>query len=36
MQCRVTTEDPSRNFLPDTGKINVFRMPAVSFGFQFF
>ena len=28
MQCRVTTEDPSQGFRPDTGTINVFRMPA--------
>lgn len=28
MQCRVTTEDPSQDFRPDTGTINVFRMPA--------
>ena len=28
MQCRVTTEDPSQNFRPDTGIIDVFRMPA--------
>ena len=28
MQCRVTTEDPSNNFSPDTGRIDVFRMPA--------
>ncbi|MCC6673103.1 MAG: pyruvate carboxylase [Planctomycetes bacterium] len=25
IQCRVTTEDPKNHFLPDTGKINVFR-----------
>ncbi|KAG5187976.1 putative carboxylase [Tribonema minus] len=25
MQCRVTTEDPSRDFTPDTGTIEVFR-----------
>jgi len=25
IQCRVTTEDPLNNFLPDTGKINVYR-----------
>ncbi|KAG5179986.1 putative carboxylase [Tribonema minus] len=25
MQCRVTTEDPSRDFKPDTGTIEVFR-----------
>lgn len=28
LQCRVTTEDPSHDFRPDTGTINVFRMPA--------
>jgi len=28
MQCRVTTEDPSQDFRPDTGTIDVFRMPA--------
>lgn len=28
MQCRVTTEDPSHDFRPDTGTITVFRMPA--------
>ncbi|CAB9516740.1 Pyruvate carboxylase [Seminavis robusta] len=28
MQCRVTTEDPSLDFRPDTGTINVFRLPA--------
>ena len=27
-QCRVTTEDPSQDFRPDTGTISVFRMPA--------
>ncbi|RWS02182.1 pyruvate carboxylase-like protein [Dinothrombium tinctorium] len=25
LQCRVTTEDPSKNFQPDTGRIEVFR-----------
>ena len=25
IQCRVTTEDPANNFLPDTGKIAVYR-----------
>ncbi|WP_066499017.1 pyruvate carboxylase [Abyssisolibacter fermentans] len=25
IQCRVTTEDPSNNFAPDTGKIDVYR-----------
>lgn len=28
IQCRVTTEIPSLGFRPDTGTINVFRMPA--------
>ena len=28
MQCRVTTEDPSQDFRPDTGVIDVFRLPA--------
>lgn len=28
MQCRVTTEDPSQDFQPDSGTIDVFRMPA--------
>jgi pyruvate carboxylase len=28
MQCRVTTEDPSQDFRPDTGKISVFRLPG--------
>ena len=28
MQCRVTTEDPSQEFRPDTGTISVLRMPA--------
>ena len=28
IQCRVTTEDPSDEFRPDTGTIDVFRMPA--------
>ena len=28
IQMRVTTEDPSNNFLPDTGKINVYRSAA--------
>lgn len=28
MQCRVTTEDPSQDFSPDTGTISVFRMPT--------
>ncbi|XP_071505302.1 pyruvate carboxylase, mitochondrial-like [Diadema antillarum] len=25
MQCRITTEDPAKNFQPDTGRIEVFR-----------
>lgn len=28
MQCRVTTENPSLDFRPDTGTIDVFRMPC--------
>ena len=28
IQLRVTTEDPANNFLPDTGKITVYRSPA--------
>ena len=28
IQCRVTTEDPSLNFQPDTGRIVVYRSPA--------
>ncbi|KAI8799870.1 hypothetical protein BJ742DRAFT_109062 [Cladochytrium replicatum] len=28
IQCRVTTEDPSRNFQPDTGRIEVYRSSA--------
>ncbi len=28
IQIRVTTEDPANNFLPDTGKISVYRSPA--------
>ena len=28
MQLRITTEDPANNFMPDTGKINVYRSPA--------
>ena len=28
MQCRVTTENPAHDFRPDTGTIDVFRMPA--------
>ncbi len=25
IQCRMTTEDPAKNFQPDTGRIEVFR-----------
>ncbi len=28
IQTRITTEDPVNNFLPDTGRINVYRSPA--------
>jgi pyruvate carboxylase len=28
IQCRLTTEDPARNFLPDTGRIEVYRSPG--------
>jgi pyruvate carboxylase len=28
LQCRVTTEDPANNFLPDYGKIHTYRSPA--------
>jgi pyruvate carboxylase len=28
LQCRVTTEDPSNNFMPDYGKIHTYRSPA--------
>lgn len=28
LQCRVTTEDPAKNFLPDYGKIQTYRSPA--------
>lgn len=28
IQCRITTEDPENNFLPDTGKINTYRSPG--------
>ncbi|MFL2099388.1 pyruvate carboxylase [Desemzia sp. FAM 24101] len=28
IQCRITTEDPLNNFLPDTGKINTYRSPG--------
>ncbi len=33
IQCRLTTEDPLRNFQPDTGKIEVFR-PGEGFGIR--
>ncbi|MCC6262440.1 MAG: ATP-grasp domain-containing protein, partial [Bryobacterales bacterium] len=28
IQCRITTEDPGNNFVPDYGKINTYRSPA--------
>ena len=28
LQCRVTTEDPENNFVPDYGKIHTYRSPA--------
>jgi pyruvate carboxylase len=28
VQCRVTTEDPANNFVPDYGRINTYRSPA--------
>ncbi|MEG2602904.1 MAG: pyruvate carboxylase, partial [Carnobacterium sp.] len=28
IQCRITTEDPMNNFLPDTGKIDTYRSPG--------
>ncbi len=28
IQCRITTEDPENNFLPDTGKIETYRSPG--------
>ncbi|HET9522879.1 MAG TPA: pyruvate carboxylase [Terrimicrobiaceae bacterium] len=28
LQCRVTTEDPANNFVPDYGKIHTYRSPA--------
>jgi pyruvate carboxylase len=28
LQCRVTTEDPANNFMPDYGKIHTYRSPA--------
>lgn len=33
IQCRVTTEDPSNNFAPDTGKLDVYRT-ASGFGIR--
>ncbi|MGD9679386.1 MAG: pyruvate carboxylase [Vulcanibacillus sp.] len=33
IQCRVTTEDPENNFMPDYGKINVYRS-ASGFGIR--
>ncbi|WP_166872494.1 pyruvate carboxylase [Salinibacterium sp. ZJ450] len=28
LQCRITTEDPTQNFRPDTGKISTYRSPG--------
>ena len=28
LQCRVTTEDPAQNFIPDYGRIHTYRSPA--------
>ncbi len=28
LQCRITTEDPSKNFVPDYGRITTYRSPA--------
>jgi len=28
LQCRITTEDPANNFIPDYGKIHTYRSPA--------
>lgn len=28
LQCRITTEDPAKNFRPDTGKITTYRSPG--------
>src|SRR4029077_14880634 len=28
LQCRITTEDPENNFIPDYGKIAAYRSPA--------
>ncbi len=33
IQCRITTEDPENNFMPDSGKINVYRS-ASGFGIR--
>jgi pyruvate carboxylase len=33
IQCRITTEDPENNFMPDTGKIEAYRS-AVGFGIR--
>jgi len=33
IQCRVTTEDPENNFLPDTGEIEAYRT-ATGFGIR--
>lgn len=30
IQCRITTEDPANDFMPDTGTIESYRSPAVS------
>jgi pyruvate carboxylase len=34
-QCRITTEDPSQNFAPDTGKIEVYRSAGGNGGKSF-
>lgn len=28
IQCRITTEDPENNFMPDTGKLETYRSPG--------
>src|SRR5262249_23595389 len=28
LQCRITTEDPAQNFVPDYGRIHTYRSPA--------
>ena len=33
IQCRITTEDPTKNFAPDTGRIIAYR-PAAGFGIR--